>query len=214
MEERCHIKRRFKKNVALSVLILSACTAVFLAATEKYIMPAAADICLIQAKETANGIINSSVEDVLRKRAENNKNILSLKTEEDTTMIEADTVAINIICSEISGSITEKISSLENNTVSVPYGAASGIGLLANAGPELEFEIMQSGEAEVDYETEFTSAGINQTNYKIWLTVNITISLVNPLYDRKANLSRKIMLADTVIKGDLPSNYFNIPDMM
>lgn len=73
---------------------------------------------------------------------------------------------------------------------------------------------MQSGEAEVDYETEFTSAGINQTNYKIWLTVNITISLVNPLYDRKANLSRKIMLADTVIKGDLPSNYFNIPDMM
>ena len=72
---------------------------------------------------------------------------------------------------------------------------------------------MPAGDTTVDYETEFTSAGINQTNYKIWLTVNITISLVNPIYDRNISMNRKIMLADTIIKGDLPSNYIDIPNI-
>ena len=67
------------------------------------------------------------------------------------------------------------------------------------------------GSAEVDYETEFISAGINQTNYKIWLTVDITVSLANPLYSKRVNMTRKIMLVDTIIKGEVPSNYLGIP---
>lgn len=192
---------------------VSVMAAAFIIATEKYIMPAAADICLIQAKETANNIINSAVDEVLKEKSEGGRNILSLETENGTTMIMADTISINLICAEISSSITEKIANMENNIVKVPYGAASGIGIFANSGPDLEFEIMPAGDTTVDYETEFTSAGINQTNYKIWLTVNITISLVNPIYDRNISMDRKIMLADTIIKGDLPSNYIDIPNI-
>lgn len=213
MEEICPIRRKFRKYVVLFTFIVSLAAGAFIAATEKYIMPSAANICLIEAKESANRIINSAVDEVLMKRSEGGKNILSLKTENGTTMITADTITINLICAEISSSITEKISDMQNNTIKVPYGAASGIGILANTGPDLAFEIKPAGDAEVDYETEFTSAGINQTNYKIWLTVNITISLVNPLYDKNISMNRKIMLADTVIKGELPSNYIDIPDL-
>ena len=211
MEGKWHIKRRFRKYVAIFTFIVTTGTAGFVFAAERYIMPAAAEICLIEAKEKANDIINGSVREVLEQRAGINGSILSLKTEDETSMISADTVAINIICSEISSSITEKISNMKNDRIKVPYGAVSGIGFFANLGPDLSFEMMQAGETAVDYETEFTSAGINQTNYKIWLTVNITISLVNPLYDRNISMNRKIMLADTVIKGELPSNYIEIP---
>ena len=213
MEEICSIKRKIRKYVVFFTFTVSVMAAAFIIATEKYIMPAAADICLIQAKETANNIINSAVDEVLKEKSEGGRNILSLETENGTTMIMADTISINLICAEISSSITEKIADMENNIVKVPYGAASGIGNFANSGPDLEFEIMPAGDTTVDYETEFTSAGINQTNYKIWLTVNITISLVNPIYDRNISMNRKIMLADTIIKGDLPSNYIDIPNI-
>lgn len=213
MEEICSIKRKIRKYVVFFTFTVSVMAAAFIIATEKYIMPAAADICLIQAKETANNIINSAVDEVLKEKSEGGRNILSLETENGTTMIMADTISINLICAEISSSITEKIANMENNIVEVPYGAASGIGIFANSGPDLEFEIMPAGDTTVDYETEFTSAGINQTNYKIWLTVNITISLVNPIYDRNISMNRKIMLADTIIKGDLPSNYIDIPNI-
>jgi sporulation protein YunB len=213
VEEICSIKRKIRKYVVFFTFTVSVMAAAFIIATEKYIMPAAADICLIQAKETANNIINSAVDEVLKEKSEGGRNILSLETENGTTMIMADTISINLICAEISSSITEKIADMENNIVKVPYGAASGIGIFANSGPDLEFEIMPAGDTTVDYETEFTSAGINQTNYKIWLTVNITISLVNPIYDRNISMNRKIMLADTIIKGDLPSNYIDIPNI-
>lgn len=213
MEEICSIKRKIRKYVVFFTFTVSVMAAAFIIATEKYIMPAAADICLIQAKETANNIINSAVDEVLKEKSEGGRNILSLETENGTTLIMADTISINLICAEISSSITEKIANMENNIVKVPYGAASGIGIFANSGPDLEFEIMPAGDTTVDYETEFTSAGINQTNYKIWLTVNITISLVNPIYDRNISMNRKIMLADTIIKGDLPSNYIDIPNI-
>ena len=211
MEEICSIKRKIRKYVVFFTFTVSVMAAAFIIATEKYIMPAAADICLIQAKETVNNIINSAVDEVLKEKSEGGRNILSLETENGTTMIMADTISINLICAEISSSITEKIADMENNIVKVPYGAASGIGIFANSGPDLE--IMPAGDTTVDYETEFTSAGINQTNYKIWLTVNITISLVNPIYDRNISMNRKIMLADTIIKGDLPSNYIDIPNI-
>ena len=213
MEEICSIKRKIRKYVVFFTFTVSVMAAAFIIATEKYIMPAAADICLIQAKETANNIINSAVDEVLKEKSEGGRNILSLETENGTTMIMADTISINLICAEISSSITEKIANMENNIVKVPYGAASGIGIFANSGPDLEFEIMPAGDTTVDYETEFTSAGINQTNYKLWLTVKITIRLVTPIYVRNISMNRKIMLADTIIKGDLPSNYIDIPNI-
>lgn len=191
--------------IALSVLLL------FIVATEKYIMPVAANLCLTEAKERANYIINSATENVLNENGVLIEDILRLKTEDDVTMLSADTAKVNALCADISAYITEKLVNMENNRVSIPYGAATGIGILANSGPDISFQVKPVGSAEVDYETEFISAGINQTNYKIWLTVDITVSLANPLYSKRVNMTRKIMLVDTIIKGEVPSNYLGIP---
>ena len=145
--------------ILLSMVML----VLFIAATEKYVMPIAANICLTEAKERSSAYI------------------------------------------------TEKLVNMENNEVKIPYGAASGIAMFANSGPEISFRIKPVGGTDVDYKTEFMSAGINQTNYKIWLTVNITVSLANPIYSKNVNMTRKIMLVDTVIKGEVPSSYLGVP---
>ena len=184
--------------ILLSMVML----VLFIAATEKYVMPIAANICLTEAKERSNYIINSAAENVLNERGILTEDILKLKT---------DTAAVNSICADISAYITEKLVNMENNEVKIPYGAASGIAMFANSGPEISFRIKPVGGTDVDYKTEFMSAGINQTNYKIWLTVNITVSLANPIYSKNVNMTRKIMLVDTVIKGEVPSSYLGVP---
>ena len=70
----------------------------FIAATEKYVMPIAANICLTEAKERSNYIINSAAENVLNERGILTEDILKLKTEDGVTMISADTAAVNSIC--------------------------------------------------------------------------------------------------------------------
>lgn len=208
MEEICIGKRRTRKLVAGMVVIgLVVSSYFFIEATQKYVMPIAVRLCLNDAKETANQVINSSVNKALEGSGINCNDIFRVSNENDITMISTDTAAINTLCANISEYITDEMANLENDTVKVPYGATTGVGILANWGPDIMFEIMPAGGVDVDYETEFNTAGINQTNYKIWLTVNITVSLVNPIYDEDMIMTRKLMLVDTVINGDVPNYY-------
>ena len=66
------------------------------------------------------------------------------------------------------------------------------------------------GAVRVDYETAFSSVGINQINYNIWLAVHLELRIVNPLYREDITLERKIMLADLVFSGRVPAHYFQI----
>ena len=70
--------------------------------------------------------------------------------------------------------------------------------------------MIHKDDTKVDYETSFSQAGINQTNYKVWLTVEITLRMVNPLKSTDVTTTRKIMLIDTIIKGNIPQTYFEI----
>lgn len=103
--------------ILLSMVML----VLFIAATEKYVMPIAANICLTEAKERSNYIINSAAENVLNERGILTEDILKLKTEDGVTMISADTAAVNSICADISAYITEKLVNMENNEVKIPY---------------------------------------------------------------------------------------------
>lgn len=208
MEEICIEKMREHKFVVGMVLICMVVSSyLFIEATQKYVMPIAVKLCLNDAKEKANRVINNSVNKALEDSGINYSDLFRVSRENDITMITTDTAAINTLCANISEYITEEMTELENDEINVPYGATTGVGILANYGPPIIFEIMPAGGTEVDYETEFNSAGINQTNYKIWLTVNITISLVNPLYDKDMSMNRKLMLVDTVINGEVPDYY-------
>ena len=74
----------------------------------------------------------------------------------------------------------------------------------------LENSLLPMGAVRVDYETAFSSVGINQINYKIWLAVHLELRIVNPLYREDITLERKIMLADLVFSGKVPAHYFQI----
>ena len=64
------------------------------------------------------------------------------------------------------------------------------------------------GQSHVDYETSFVSVGINQTNFKVWLDVITEIQMVNPLEKDIVKTNRKVMIIDSVIKGNVPQTYF------
>ena len=69
---------------------------------------------------------------------------------------------------------------------------------------------MPSKEALVNYNTEFNSVGINQSNFKIWIDINTTVRIINPLQKKEIEFNRKVMIVDTVINGVVPENYMNI----
>ena len=122
----------------------------------------------------------------------------------------ANTTCVNQFCALLSRDITKQLNELPKEVIPIPLGAVTHWGLLANKGPKIPFTLLPMGAVKVDYETAFSSVGINQINYKIWLAVHLELRIVNPLYQEDITLERKIMLADLVFSGRVPAHYFQI----
>ena len=170
------------------------------------IMPTALAISHYQAKNKANVVIDTAVDKSIQELGIHSADFF-LDTTAGIGNVAANTMLINSLCVKISENIQNEIIKISDETIEIPVGALTGIQMFANTGPAITFTVRPMGEALTDYETSFQAVGINQTNFKIWLNIQVGIQIVNPLKSEKLMLSRKIMLIDTVIKGEVPERY-------
>ena len=92
--------------------------------------------------------------------------------------------------------------------IPVPLGAFTGISVLAGFGPEITFRVLQVGSVICSFESEFTSAGINQTVHSIYLDVTSEVSVVLPSGTKKISTVTEVMVAESLIVGEVPDIYW------
>lgn len=173
------------------------------------LIPAIEEISHARTTVIANQLIDNAVEKTLQATPLSQSDFL-IANSNQLDAYQANTSLITSFCVALSKEINENVNSLENEMISIPIGAVTNLHYFANKGPRMNFSLMPAGSALVDYETAFTSTGINQINYKIWVNLAIEIKIVNPLYSENIQLQRKVMIADVVFGGKVPSHYFNM----
>lgn len=102
------------------------------------------------------------------------------------------------------------LSSLENQFVSIPLGAALGVTILAGSGPRIRVQILPVGAVSALFSTEFQSAGINQTRHKILLTLEATVRLVIPNGVEEVAVSSQMAVAESIIVGLVPDSFVDV----
>lgn len=175
---------------------------------EKQILPSLMDISHMRSKTIANQILDTSMKELLETTPITNDYFL---TESNNQMI-INSQNINSFCSELSLLLGDKINDLSQEIIEIPIGSATQLNYFEESGISIPFRLFPIGLVTSDYETEFISAGINQTNYKIWIYVTIEIQIANPFLVESVMLNKKIMLVDTIIRGDVPIQYMTIPE--
>lgn len=202
--------RKTKRNLypILCLLLLTGFTVFLLLQIEKRLIPPLKEISHIQCKTLANQIIDAAAENTINTMALSQAELLLRET--DNEGYTANTALVNRFCSALSSQITQELSALPKEVIKIPLGAAANVSFLANRGPAIPFTLVPMGIVKADYETAFQSVGINQINYKIWINLAIELRIVNPLYQESLLLERKMMLADLIFSGKVPSHYFQI----
>ncbi len=201
------IKSKHFKMIFNIIIIVSVIFFVY-SFIEKSLMPSLIAISKGEAKIIANKVIDTSVKESVKEK--------NIKTQDffiylnEGKQLTANTILINELCADVSLNINKGLKSYEEKYIYVASGALTGMELFSNTGPKTKFKIRQIGETFVDYETSFSSAGINQTNYKAWIKVNIEIKLIHPIKSEIVTAERKVMLIDTVIEGKVPDRFLNI----
>ena len=115
---------------------------------------------------------------------------------------------INLLSADILSSV---IASTDNGVlhVSIPAGNLSGINVLLGKGPDITVDVIMLTSSKVDFRNEIESTGINQTKYQLYLDITIDIDVLIPWGTESTSTVSEVLIADTVIVGDVPSTYLN-----
>ena len=127
-------------------------------------------------------------------------------------LLQANTAGMNSLASRASLTAQAKLEALQDQTVSVPLGSALGVTLLAGTGPRIQVHMLPVGAVVTAYETEFTSAGINQTRHRVLLTMRAQVQLVLPTGASGVEAVTQVAVAESIIVGQVPDSFVNVGD--
>ena len=184
---------------------------VFTIQFEKEVLPIAIKVSEKYAVNIVNQEINKSVEKVISQMELYTGDFFSKNVDKETNKatIDVDTILINNVCSKISENLSKSLRDIKNTKIDLPVGIFSGISAFSGIGPYFKVCLSSIGDAVVDYETTFQSVGINQINFQVYLKIDASVNIINPMYKKDINMSRKLMLINTVFDGEVPNTYLN-----
>ena len=205
-----HKKRRSSIRFFILFILFGLVLLIGIFQFDQKMLPSAIMISHTQAQQIANQVIDEATKEVIDQMNLTTSDMFDRSNAMGEGNITANTILINQFCSQLSGSITEKLKTVGEESIAVPIGTASGISFLANTGPDIHFSLRSIGSSSVNYETNFQSAGINQIHFQIWVHVSIKIQIIHPFIQDTMTLEKKLMLVDTYIKGTVPERYFEL----
>lgn len=124
--------------------------------------------------------------------------------------IEIDYQKLNILRAEISRMITEKTNAKAENILHIPIGTLLGSEYTTGYGPKIKFKMQFSQMPVLDFESKFTSAGINSVFHQIIIKANLSGGIIMLGADKTFSVELTTVVAQTVISGAVPDNFTNV----
>lgn len=175
------------------------------------IRPYALEYAQAQLSDRALGILNQSMEKAIL-QTEDVEDILRVEKDSngEIAMISVDNKKVNLICTQASLTTLELSKDMVGDTVYMPLGNALNSDIFTGQGPLIAITIVSAGSTNASYHTEFEACGINQTRYKLYISLELTTYISIGTYTTSFLTQTQILVADTIVIGDVPDTYANV----
>ena len=174
--------------------------------------PLLTEMAIGTVTDVVNETINDSVIHVMSEEELAYRELVTLEKNAagEITAIFTNIARINILQSEISNKILSGLTDGELTTIRIPLGNLFGGPLLSGRGPNVPIRILSVSSLSTGFRNDFAVAGINQTRHTIYLTVDVTVSVLMPGTITSETISSEISIAETIIVGSVPSAYADL----
>lgn len=125
-------------------------------------------------------------------------------------LLQANSAKLNTLAADCANAAQDRITSLGEQGVSIPLGTLSGIPLLSGAGPKITLQFTPAGAVRSSFQSEFRSAGINQTLHRVKLCLMATVRVILPGESQTLTVEVEVPIAENIIVGDVPNAYTNV----
>ena len=176
-----------------------------------YLRELSCDMVLSDAVDLMTLCVNDTINRTLSGRDYGYDYFVTIDRDESgaVTAIKANMARINALSSELLSDIVEAADRGELS-LSIPLGNILGSSLLLGKGPDIPVDITLLTSSRVDFKNELSAAGINQTKHEMKLDVVVDIDVVLPWRTVSTQVVTEILIAETVIVGEVPQTYLDL----
>lgn len=196
-----------------SALFLGIAFFAFLVCMTIYLRTVSTQIAISDASDIVSMRINSVIADLMNQGNFDGDYFVTFEkgTNGEVSAISCNMAHINTLSAEI---LDRVVGATENYTatVHIPLGNLSGLSLLMGRGPKVPVEIVTLTSSRVVFHNGIVTAGINQTKHQITLEVKVDIDILVPWGSESTQVVSEVLIADTVIVGQVPDTYLDIRD--
>ena len=203
------LRRHRGRVLAACLLLLLAACLLFLRLT---VGPLVQELAKAIVSNNASSIINEAVEAQLRSDDIDYDSIIYLEKDYNgaVTALKTNINEINRLKTEILSVIDTMLLELDVNEVGLPLGSLILPEFFSGTGPTLPVKVLSVSTSDADFHNEFAEAGINQTSHRIYMEVQITMTILTPVGTEAVTASSTVVVAETVIVGTVPGSYVDV----
>jgi len=166
------------------------------------------------AKDLISQVINRSILDEIAAADPYYQSIVSVQHDsaDRVIAIQTDPLKINQLKSSVIRRISNQLQDATVSNIQIPVGTLTGKRLLLGKGPGISIRLVPVGAATATVSSQFETSGINQTIHRIVLQVDIGVTLIMPGFTGYCENQSQMVLAETVVVGEVPETYTYIED--
>ena len=155
---------------------------------------------------------NRAVQTVLEEEQINTRKLVIAEKDEKGKIqsMSTDYNAVNRMKSALAVKIQEHLDQLDVIETRVPAGMLFSDTMMTGAGFDVPVKVFATNAIEVRFYDEFSSAGINQTRYKLMVEVKVPARVAGVFRHEDTEVVTQVPVAETVIVGDVPQAYLNV----
>lgn len=153
--------------------------------------------------------MNEAVMDELEEDPDIDERLVHVVTREDGSVVsvDIDSVEMNRLQARLTDAVTNRLLGIQKQDIGIPLGTLTGWQLLAGRGPNIHLQILPTSFVESDIQDSLETAGINQTQHRIFIDFKVEMSAILPGYSTSVTVENKICVAQTLIVGEVPQFY-------
>ena len=202
-------EKKFKKSkyfyIIISFIIIYIMICLFYY-TSSVLTPGLLGIAEAKYKSDAVEIIEQTSCDIYSKNY-NYEDFITIEKDSagNITMLRANTVKMSAVAQKVALDCTNKLKKQGIEGIKVSLGYASRNNILGDAGPDITVKMKPIDRVEIKYDSEFESAGINQTRHKIKVKLTAKIKIILPTTSKEVEVCDEIPISETIIVGKVPT---------
>ncbi len=208
MERRCG-KPKEKKKIQFSLIIFF----IFMIIIVYYfsiVSPIIKTYTVAETRSLTEKAVNTAVSNVVNRTLSYDTLIDVTYTQTgEISSFSANQYEINSITREIVKETQLQMNYLGEDGLRLNIGTFTGMPVLIGRGPKITLKLVPIGAVSSNFESEFTSVGINMTKHTLYLYVSVHVSIVLPIKAFDVYSNNQVMLAESIIVGKVPEVYLN-----